>query len=225
MIEIQVKTDSPFDSANYQILEFSDVFLINSQKKAKVKDLGHKAANLYSYFFDYLKEYHIPVAFIKKEGSNSLKFVKYEKFAFSIKILNSADKRTAKIFSLKEGTPLELPIFEIHYGDQKESIISESHLITFNLCNMDDFKMINRMCSKINAVLKSYFERRNYILAEISCTFGKFEGKVFMTGNFSPESLKILPVQYDPKWKNPYNLSKAANIKGYTDQLTRIISL
>ena len=225
MIETNLKKDLPFDGANYQILEFSDIFHVNNKKKAKVKDLGQKVASIYTYFFDYLKEYHIPVAFIKREEKHSLKFVKYEKFSFSVKILNSVDKRTAKIFSLKEGNPLELPVFEFHYGELKKSLISESHLISFNLCSMEDLKMINRMCSKINAVLKSFFERRNYTLAELSCNFGKFEGKVYMTGNFSPESLKAFPIEKDSKWKDPYNLITASNIKGYTDQLIKIISV
>ncbi len=224
MIETNVIKDIPFDGGNYQIVEFLDVFHINSQKKTKIKDLGQKVTSLHSVFFDYLKEFHIPIAYVKKEEYNSLKFVKYEDLNFSIKILNSADKRTAKIFSLKEGSPLSLPVFEIHYGNQKESIISESHLITFNLCSTEDLKMINRICSKINAVLKSFFERRNFNLAELSCTFGKFDGKVYMTGNFSPESLKVFPLNEDPKWKDPYKLLTSVQLKGYTDQLIKIIS-
>jgi phosphoribosylaminoimidazole-succinocarboxamide synthase len=225
MIETNLIKDLPFDSANYQVLEFLDYFHLNSQKKTKVKDLGEKVALLHSFFFDYMKEYHIPIGYTKRESKNSIKFIKYDKLSFSVKILNSADKRTAKIFSLKEGVSLELPIFEFHYGNQKETLISDSHLIAFNLCSSEDLKMVNRICSKINAVLKSFFERRNYILAEISCTFGKYDGKVFMVGNFSPESLKIYPKEHQPKWKDPYKLNTLATIKGYTDQLIKIISI
>lgn len=224
MIETNLIKDLPFDSANYQVVEFLDSFDLMPQKKAKVKDLGEKAAFLHTFFFDYLKEYHIPVAFTKREGNNSIKLIKYEPLSFNLKILNSADKRTAKIFSLKERTPLELPIFEFHFGNQKQSLISDSHLIAFNLCSVEDLKMINRICSKINAVLKSFFERRNYVLAEITCIFGKFEGKVLMTGNFSPESLKVFPLAEHTKWKDPYKLDTAANIKGYADQLVKILS-
>jgi phosphoribosylaminoimidazole-succinocarboxamide synthase len=224
MIETNLIKDIPFDGGNYQIVEFLDIFNLNNQKKTRIKDLGQKVASLHSVFFDYLKEFHIPIAYIKKEETNSLKFVKYENLNFSVKILNCADKRTAKIFSLKEGSSLELPVFELHYGNQKESMISESHLITFNLCSTEELKMINRICSKINAVLRSFFERRNFTLAELSCRFGKFEGKVYMTGNFSPDSLKVFPVNEDLKWKDPYKLLTSAHIKGYTDQLIKIIS-
>lgn len=224
MIVTNLINDLPFDSANYKVIEFLDIFEINNQKRAKVKDLGARVASLHSFFFDYLKEYHIPIAFTKREQDNSIKLVKYESLPFTVKILNSADKRTAKIFSLKERTQLDLPIFEFHYGTMKDSLISDSHLITFNLCSAEDLKMVNRICSKINAVLKSFFERRNYTLAEFNTTFGKFDGKILMTGNFSPESLKVFPVADSPKWKDPYKLSTAANVKGYTDQLTNIIS-
>ncbi len=224
MIETNLKTDIPFDAGNYQILEYLDVFHLDSKKKAKVKDLGQKIAHLNTVFFEYLKEFHIPAAFVKRENENSLRFVNFENLKFRVKILNYADKRISKIFSLKDGSQLVLPVFELHYGNQKESIISESCLISFNLCSTEDLKMINRICSKINAVLKSYFERRNSSLAELSCTFGKFDGKVYLTGNFSPESLKIFPSNQDSKWKDPYDLTTAPDLKGYTDQIIRIIS-
>src|SRR5690606_30144635 len=86
MIETIVKNDLPFDSANYQIVEFLDFFQINTQKRAKVKDLGEKVTALHSYFFDYLKEYHIPVAFSNREDKTSIKYIKYENLAFNVKI-------------------------------------------------------------------------------------------------------------------------------------------
>ena len=70
-------------------------------------------------------------------------------------------------------------------------------------------KLIIRICSKINAVLKSFFERRNEILAEISCHFGKHEDKVLLIGDFSPASLKFFPKDDSVKWVNPYKLSTA----------------
>jgi len=225
MIETFKRNDIPFDEGNYQLIEYHDSYIISDDKKVKVKDIGKKVALTNAFFFDYLKEYHIPTAFLRKDGESALKFSTYQEYAFRIKILNTADKRNSKIFGMKEGTTLNLPIFEFHYGCGKESLISESHLIAFDLCNPEDMKLITRICSKINAVLKSFFERRNEILAEVCCHFGKHEDKVTLIGDFSPASLKIFPKDESVKWTNPYKLSTAAEVKKYTEHLFNIASV
>ncbi len=225
MIETIIHNNIPFDEGSYQLIEYLDNYSVDDKKKVKVKDLGSKAALTNAFFFDYLKEYHIPTAFLRKDGENSLKFSTYSEYPFRIKILNTADKRNAKIFRLKEGAELNLPVFEFHYGYGKESVISESHLIAFDLCTSEDMKLITRICSKINAVLKSFFERRSEILAEVSCHFGKFEDKVFLVGDFTPVSIKILPKDESVKMVNPYKLKTANEVKKYTDHLFNIASV
>jgi phosphoribosylaminoimidazole-succinocarboxamide synthase len=214
----------PFDKQNYSVVEYSDFFLNGNSKKVRVKDLGEKFAAINSFFFDYLKEYHIPIAFIKLNNKVTLKFIKHERFLFYIKILNLIDKRTSKVFKKKEGELLDLPIFELHFGDQKDTLVNDSHLITFNLCTNEDMKIIYRICSKVNAVLKSFFERRNELLAEVSCFFGKAERKIYLIDDFTPKGMKIIPVNKGNKWIDPYKLSTSAEIKKYTDALFNMTS-
>jgi phosphoribosylaminoimidazole-succinocarboxamide synthase len=215
----QYKKNMSFDSQNYQLIEYDDYFFNEKNKKVRVKDLGQKFASINSFFYDYLKEFNIPCAYIKKTSKNSLLFVKYSALAFTVRILNSADKRISKIFSIKQGENLSLPVIEYHYGISKDSVISESHLISFNLCSYDDIKLINRLCSKINAVVKSFFERREETIAEISCNFGKYEDKIYLIDNFTPLSLKIFKLTEDDKLPDPYKLETAGQMNKYTDHL------
>jgi phosphoribosylaminoimidazole-succinocarboxamide synthase len=218
------KKDLPLDNSEYIIHEYSDYFQDGGEKKIKTKDLGEKFASINAFFFDYLKEYHIPAAFIKNIEKNKLKFIKYTPFPFLVKILNVTDKRTAKIFGDKEGKVLNLPLYEFHYGDGKDNLISESHLISYNLCSNEDLKLISRICSKINAVLKSFFERRSLLLAEVSCNFGKADEKIYLVDDFTPKSLKVLPLSNESKWSDPYKLTTSSQIKNYTNQLYNIMS-
>ena len=224
MILHNVKIDLPFDDQNYLMIEYPDYFYPVQNKKAKVKDLGKKFAAINSFFYDYLKEYHIPCAYIKNHNERSLVYMNFEQLQFSIKILNTADKRTAKIFSIKEGANLELPIFEYHYGSSKGSLVSESHLIAFDICTYEDLKLINRICSKVNAVLKAFFDRRSEIVAEVTCSFGKSKNKIYLIDDFSPLSLKIFPNGNVDKWTNPYLLKTSGNMRKYTNFLFNITS-
>jgi phosphoribosylaminoimidazole-succinocarboxamide synthase len=219
MINQKHKNNILFDTQNYQVIEYDDYFYSNKNKKVRVRDLGKRFASINSFFFEYLKEYNIPCAYIKKTGDKSLLFVKHSPLSFKVKILNSADKRISKIFDIKRGEELTLPVIEYHYGDGKDSVISESHLIAFNLCTYDDLKFINRLCSKINAVVKSFFERREENIAEFSCSFGKYEGRVYLIDDFSSRSLKIFRNNEDGKFPDPYKLETAGQMNMYTDHL------
>jgi phosphoribosylaminoimidazole-succinocarboxamide synthase len=218
------KRDLALDEENYVILEYSDYFIDNGEKKFKSKNLGEKFASINSFFMDYLKEYHIPTAFIKPRDRHSLKFLKHTRFPFSVKIYNTVDQRTAKIFGKDEKTSLSLPIQELHYGHGSDNCVSESHLISFGVCTPEDLKLISRICSKVNAVLKSYFERRNIILAQINCCFGKADDKIYLVDDFTPRSIKIYSATDDKKL-DPNNFTSSNEIKKYTDHLFSLTSL
>lgn len=222
MVTKHHKKNHPFDEQGYQLVEYEDFFFPQKSKKVTSKELGEKIASINSFFFEYLKGYNIPCAFVKKTGRKNLLFLKYTEFPFKIRILNAADKRIAKIFSIKTGSALDLPVLEYHFGDSKDSMITESHLISFNLCSYDDLKLMNRLCSKINAIIKSFFERRNEYLVELTCGFGKFEGKIFLIDDFSPISMKILKNESDGKLPDPYKIETPAQMKKYSDHLLHL---
>jgi phosphoribosylaminoimidazole-succinocarboxamide synthase len=211
------------DGNSHILVDYPD-FIEDGRKKMRVKGLGEKFAAINSFLLDYLKEYHIPVAFIKNQSKASLKFLNYSKFDFYIKIYNAVDKRTAKIFNKKEFEILTLPLFEFHYGNGKDSLVSESHLISFELCTYEELKLINRICSKVNAVLKSYFERRGEVLAELDCCFGKADDKIYVVEGFSPGSLKIIPQEMNNKSINPYKITTPTQLRKYTEHLFTLTS-
>lgn len=205
-------------------IDYRDFFITQKNKRITAKGLGEKTASLNAFFLDYLKGYNIPSAYQKRNDKNQLHFINFTEIPFRVKILNNADARTSKIFSIKNLSQLELPIIEFHYGDSKDTFVSESHLISFNLSTYDDIKFISRLCSKINAIVKSFFERRNFSLAELTCTFGKFEGKIFLVGDFSPMSVKILDSIKKENTPDPYKIETVAQLRKYTDTLIKFTS-
>lgn len=218
------KGNTPKPEQSNELIEYKDFFITQKNKTVSVKNFGEKSAFLNSFFFDYLKNYNIPIAYLKTNGKRSLEFLKFVTYPFRIKILNNADPRTSKIFPIKPGEPFELPIHEFHFGDSKDSFISESHIISFNFCNYDELKLMNRFSSKINAVIKSFFERRNVSLVELTCIFGKFDGKIYLVGDFSPMSIKIMDLRHNEKPSDLYKIETSAQIKKYTDYLFKLTS-
>lgn len=222
MIQTVVHKQAPLDDKYIQV-EFLDTVIID-KTKTKIKDLGIKSVELSTYFFEYLTGYQVPTAYVKRDSENIIKYVDYSKYKFSIKILNHSDKRIAKIFGIKENAELKLPIYEFRYGETKDNLINESHLLSFDLCNSEDMKVILRISSKINAVLKSFFERRNEILTELDLRFGKFQDKIYVAGDFTPFGIKVYPIKENSRWTDPNKLNTPTDIKKYTDFLYNIVS-
>jgi len=210
-------------SPDIKIIEYHDYFINQKNKKVNSKNLGEKTAELTSYFFEYVNGYNIASAYVRRDGKKSIAFNTVQEFPFIIKIINAADTRTAKIFSVKNGSTLQLPIIEYHYGHSKESVIGESHIISFDLCTYDELKFINRVCSKLNAIVKSFFERRNVSLLELTCRFGKFEGKILLIDNFSPQSIKIASNNSSDRLPDAYKIETAAQMNKYSDFLLKLI--
>lgn len=209
----------------FSVREYPDFIALPGFNKVRSKNLGAKFATINSFFFDYLKEFHIPVGYIKPADKNSLKFFSYIQFPFSIKILNIVDSRNSKLTLKNEGYQLNIPIFEIYYLGEPEYLISESHLFAFDLCTIEEMKIINRLCSKINAVLKSFFERRNLLLAEVTCSFGKRDSKIILVDDFTPKSLKVYSMENNPEnILDPYALNTSDKVRKYTDQLINLLS-
>lgn len=221
MIQTIIHKLAPLDDKYIQV-EFLDTVLID-KTKIKIKDLGIKSVELSTYFFEYLTGYQVPTAYVKRDSENIIKCVDYSEFRFLVKILNHSDKKIAKIFGIKENTELRLPIYEFRYGEAKDNLINESHLLSFDLCNSEDMKVILRISSKINAVLKSFFERRNEILTELDLKFGKFQDKIYVTGDFTPFGIKVYPNEENSKWTDPNKLNTPAEIKKYTEFLFNIV--
>jgi len=221
----ELKTPTlPLDSEDYLNQVYEDYIYNGKSKKIKSKNLGANFANINSHLLDYLKTYHVPVASVKMVGDNTIKFIKYSPINFSVKVLNYIDKRTAKIFGKKENEHLDLPLYEYHFGGGSNNLVSESHLISFNLINFEQLKTINRICSKVNAVLRSFFERRGVFLGEVTCSFGEHGKKIYLVNDLTPLSLKIIDQNIKNKFIDPYKLDTPVKLRNYTDYILNLIN-
>ncbi|HEX2867881.1 MAG TPA: phosphoribosylaminoimidazolesuccinocarboxamide synthase [Ignavibacteriales bacterium] len=208
----QAKEDSSI------LLEYKDTVRLTSRTEAKIKDLGEKHLFINSFFLDYLNAYNVPTGYKKVEES-TLILQNYSSYPFTITISNIIDRRTSRLFDKPEGTFLILPVFEFRIGGQdiRDNLITESHLISLDILPIEELKVIKRICTKVNAVLKSYFERRNSFLSEVTCYFGKDEEKIFIVDDFTPVSLKVLSLDPGQKNINPYKIKTPADYKEYVE--------
>lgn len=205
------------------IKSYSDTILTEKNVRKRVKNTGEYFARLNGFFLEYLEKYNIPTGYLKTVDKNKLVFDNFTVFPFNCRISNVLEKKYTAVFSINVNELLALPYSEFYCLDEQKHLINESHLISFDLATIEDIKIINRICSKVNAVLKSFFERRNFVLGELICYFAKSNEKIVIIGDFSPLGIKILPVDgnfNDCKFLKRHNFN---DLKLYTEFLLELI--
>ncbi len=174
-----------------------------SQKKGKNRAAVSTIlrSDISTYFFEYLQNFQIPTFFIKRLSKFELLVKNITFVPISVVVYNYATHDLAKKFDLKEGIPLQFPIFDFFYqnkGNQK-IFINETHAFSLGLLTTDEFKIINRLASKVNAALKSLCDRRNLILAKMELEFGQFQNQIVLSGEISPQTICLWHLSDDGK--------------------------
>lgn len=176
------------------ILSYTNYLLLSDGKTIQLNGKKKLFSSIADFFFNLLKNYNLPINYVSKKENNDLIFSRCSLYPFYLIVRNSIDERTAKIFNRKENEKLSLPIIEFKYGNNEDNFIAESHILALNLAAPYDAKIIKRLASKVNAVLKSFFERRNAYLNEFQIGFGKNDNKIFIAQDFTPSNVII---EYD----------------------------
>src|SRR5712692_804177 len=179
------------DRPEFLIQEFKSTASADGKKKTKVKIIGTLKNDISSYLFEYLEGFHIPTHFVKRVSDTEMMVKRLEIIPIIIKIFNVAVGQMSKRFFVKEGSSLTFPIIEHFYKntDLGNPWINEFHVYAFNLASPEEFRILNRLASKVNAVLRAFCERREMILAAAMLEFGRHKGQIILGDELSPATL------------------------------------
>lgn len=216
------------DEQEQLIQEFKDdVIGTDGQVAGSIKGKGSINKQISAMLFEYLEGFHIQTHFIKELGTRDMLVKRLEMIPIEIIMTNVAIDKFSKQYGLEQGEELNCPIIEFYLKDEvrQNLMINQSHLIAFKLASVDEVKMIERMTSKINAVLKSYFQRRDLKLIDFKLEFGRFKNKIVLGDELSPETCTLWEVSTDSKLETHVSGKDTATVeKTYEELKTKLIS-
>lgn len=204
--------------------DYNDNIELDNNKIISIKGAKFKLAAINNFILSYLNSYNISTNYIGIIKRNIITFEQFELLPICIKIINTVNKKIGKIFNLVEGTNIPFPIYEIYLLNDKNNLVTESHLISLNICSVNDIKTVTRIASKVNAVLKVFFERRNALLNEMICYFGKYEDKYFVIDDFTPLSVRITPIYQNILNFNTLKITKDTHMEEYIEFFYKLIT-
>jgi phosphoribosylaminoimidazole-succinocarboxamide synthase len=218
LAEGQTKKLYRTDQEEQLVMEFLDNLPITGNRKLTLK--GKKTINLdiTTLIFEYLASYNVPTHYLKKIDEKSILVRKLEMIPIQLTIWNLASESLAKRLGLKEGSLLNTPVIEMYLKNAKlkNPLINDYHAYALEICDRNDMNAIQRIATKVNAVLKSFFQRKQLILANFSLEFGKTGNQVILGDEISPDTFVIWAQLDDGKFdKKMYQITPESAKKVY----------
>ena len=227
LYEGKVKVLHQTVNENEIILEFTDgVSSPEGSKKRSVKGKSSVNAEMSRHIFQYLNGYNIPTHFLEKISDTELRVKKVDIIGMFIIVHNIASGDCCKRYGLKEGEELKSPVVEFYLKNDKlkDPLINEYHAYALEKATSDEIDLITKLTIKINAVLRSFFQRRKFMLADFVLEFGRYDNKVLLADEISFDTCTL----WDAETKKKYDLKKLSRNDGgaeniYQELLRRIV--
>jgi phosphoribosylaminoimidazole-succinocarboxamide synthase len=219
------KTIYPSDKDKKWVVELKepedDAFKTKKRGKTTYSSIN---ADMASKLFQYLNSFHVPNNFDSFLDKNKYLSRSVEIIPIRITVYNAGTEHLVADYGAEKNVELSSPILEFFKSDAKEKLfVNEYHAMAFEMATIDEFRLMSRMATKINAILKSYFSRRELQLVRFSCEFGRENGKLIMTGPIDMNTSAFINPNVKPE-KDPYSRANVMLEKAYNDIQQRLQS-
>ena len=176
------------------VQEFKDdATAFDGSKKGVISGKGEYNCSISSVLFEYLGSYHVPTHFLRRLSPTEMLIKRLDMLPLEAVIRNIAAGSLVKRLGLTEGEQLNHPIFELYLKNDAlgDPLINEYHAYSLGLAQPEDIRMMFRLTTKINAILRSFFERRNILLVDFKLEFGRDEGELVLADEISPDTCRF----------------------------------
>lgn len=214
------------DEPDHIIIEFKDdAAAIASSYKGSIKNKGIINNKMSALIFKYLESYNISSHYVELLSDREMLAKNVDIIKVIVIMRNIAAGSLCKRFGIKEGEELSTPILEFYIKDKKlkKPLINEYHAYALKLATQDELKQMSQSALKINAVLKSFFQRRNLKLVDFKLEFGRHNNEILLADEISPDTCSLWDAETNERMdKDSFNkdLKKIEQI--YAEVLERV---
>ena len=228
LYEGKAKILYPTDNAAEIILKFKDdATAFDGDKKGRIRGKGAVNNKMSCHLFRYLEGYNVSTHFIEQMSDTEMKAKKVDIILIEVVMRNIAAGSLCKRYGFKEGIDLLTPILEFYLKEDKlhDPLINEYHAFALELTTKEELQLISRLALKINAVLRSYFQRRDILLVDFKLEFGRFEDKLLLADEISPDTCRFWDANTRKKMdKDRFRYDLGEVEKTYKEVLERVLA-
>lgn len=165
----------------------------NAQKKGIIEKKGILNNAISSRLFEYLEQNSIPTHFVEKLSEREMLAKKLEIIPVEVVVRNVVAGSLSKRMGVEEGLELGTTVFEFYYKSDPlgDPMINEYHIEAFKLATREEMGIIKDVASKVNELLKGFFDERGVILVDFKLEFGRHKGKVLLGDEITPDGCRL----------------------------------
>ncbi len=213
------------DKSDTILLEFKNETETRNRQKVKIKERGTFNNEISAYLFEYLEGFHIPTYFIKKISPAESIVKSLDLIPLEVVVRNVAGPAFAKRYGVKEGIDLPYPVIEHYYVNEElhNPLVNDYHVYILSIASPEEFRIMNRMASKTNAVLRSLCERRRLKLVDCALRFGRHKGQILLGDEITPETCRFWDVTGRRTDKERFRIDGSESHEVYEEIRNRIV--
>lgn len=159
------------------ILRFKDdITALDGKKHDTINGKGKINAEVSAKLFHLLEKNRIPTHFISLIGPATMKVRKLKMIPVEVVCRNIAAGHLVKNYPFfTKGEKLKKPLIEFYLKDDKlhDPLLSEEHLIAFNLMNKNEVQKIKNITRKANRILSKFMDKLGLQLVDFKLEFGR----------------------------------------------------
>lgn len=193
--------------------------------KSQINTIATLSNEISSYLFKYLAGFRIPTHFMERVSSSGMLVRQLTMIPLKVCVLNVSSGDFAGRYGVKDGTDLAVPIIEHHFKnpDLGNPLVNEFHIYSLGLATPEQLRSINRLASKTNVVLRSFFERRELKLLSMSLEFGVAGNQMTVGDEISPRTCRFADMQKKERGaKDPFAGGGENLLETYAEVRNRI---
>jgi len=182
------------DSESVLLMEFrDDASAFDGKKMSALNNKGRVNNQFNAFILDLLAKEGIETHFIETISTHESLVKKLDMFPIECVVRNRATGSLCRRLGVEDGLILDPPLFEFFLKDDAlgDPLINENHILSFKWASQSDIDEMKRLTFQVNEILRKLFDKANLILVDYKLEFGKFEGKVLLGDEFTPDGCRL----------------------------------
>lgn len=219
------KTDDP----KVYLVEYKDdATAFNGQKKGTIDDKGVVNNRVSAKMFSLLEKKGIETHLVELIDDRRMYVKAVEIVMVEVIIRNIATGSLSKRLGIEDGKILDPTVLEFCYKSDElgDPVMNEYHILAMDLATQEEIDYIKQTSFKINELLKEEFAKLNLNLVDFKLEFGRFDGKIILADEISPDTCRLWELGTNEKMDKDRFRKDLGNVKAaYQEVLKRVETL
>ncbi|MDR3050702.1 MAG: phosphoribosylaminoimidazolesuccinocarboxamide synthase [Oscillospiraceae bacterium] len=202
MYEGKAKQVFATDDPTLAIIHYKDdATAFNGLKKGTIIGKGVVNNLVSNHLFGVLAQHGIESHFVRQLNERDTLVRRVAIVPVEVIVRNIAAGSLSKRIGYPEGTRLRSTVLEYCYKDDElgDPMINDTHIAAMGLATKEEMDQIAALALKVNDILTAYLARLNLSLIDFKLEFGRFEGRIVLADEISPDTCRFWDARTNEK--------------------------